>query len=243
MVAFVSDVYPDCADEACNRQRREAAEKDPVKVHVLTRLLYRHWDEWREDVRHHVFVADRRERRHARPHARRLRLAAAQHEDGAIAFSPDSKRLAFVSNREGNDNEAWTTNNDVWLVPVGRRRREKLTANPAADEQPAFTPDGKSIIVRAQRRPGFESDRWYLDVYDRATGAKRTVFETPDLSVERLHALPRRRTIFFTATSKGTDNLYRVPLAGGTPELVAKGGAIGVADRRRRRRSSSRSRR
>ncbi len=43
-------------------------------------------------------------------------------------------------------------------------------------------------IVRAQRRAGFESDRWYLDVYDRATGAKRTVFETPDLSVERFRA-------------------------------------------------------
>ena len=57
-LAFVSDVYPGCADEACNRKKREEAEKDPVKVHHLTRLLYRHWDEWREDVRHHVFVFD-----------------------------------------------------------------------------------------------------------------------------------------------------------------------------------------
>ena len=30
----------------------------------------------------------------------------------------------------------------------------------------------------------------------------------------------------FTATSKGADNLYRVPLAGGAPQLVAQGGAI-----------------
>ena len=33
----------------------------------------------------------------------------------------------------------------------------------------------------------------------------------------------------FTATSNGADNLYRVPLAGGTPQLVAQGGAISRA--------------
>ena len=56
LVAFVADVYPDCADDACNKARRAAADADPVKVHVLTRLLFRHWDEWREGIRHHVFV-------------------------------------------------------------------------------------------------------------------------------------------------------------------------------------------
>ena len=57
-VAFVSDVYPQCKDEECNRRTREAAEKDPVKVRVLTALPYRHWDEWRANIRHHIFVAD-----------------------------------------------------------------------------------------------------------------------------------------------------------------------------------------
>src|SRR2546425_5481023 len=31
-VAFVSDVYPPCADEDCNRAAREAIEHDPVKM-------------------------------------------------------------------------------------------------------------------------------------------------------------------------------------------------------------------
>ena len=57
-IAVVSDVYPDCADEACDKRPSEEAEKNPVKVHRLTRLLYRHWDEWRENVRHHIFVVD-----------------------------------------------------------------------------------------------------------------------------------------------------------------------------------------
>jgi Tol biopolymer transport system component len=38
-IAFVSDVHPECTDEACNRKKFEEAEANPVKVHRLTRLL------------------------------------------------------------------------------------------------------------------------------------------------------------------------------------------------------------
>jgi Tol biopolymer transport system component len=48
-VAFVSDVFPSCGDEACNKSRAEDAEKDPVKVRRLTELMFRHWSEWREE--------------------------------------------------------------------------------------------------------------------------------------------------------------------------------------------------
>jgi dipeptidyl aminopeptidase/acylaminoacyl peptidase len=152
-----------------------------------------------------------------------------QQEDAAVAFTSDGKEVVFVSNRDGIDKEAYSTNNDVWSVPVAGGTAKKLTPNPAADVQPVFTRDGKFMIVRAQRRPGWESDRWYLDVYDRATGAKRTVFETPDLSVSDFTVSPDGNTIVFTATSKGADNLYRVPVAGGAPQLVAPGGSISGA--------------
>ena len=225
-LAFVSDVYPECRDEACNAKRREEDAKNPVKVHRLTRLLYRHWDEWRDTQRHHVFVVPVAggDPRDLTPGD--FDSPPTQQEDAAIAFSADSREVLFVSNREGNDREAFTTNNDVWSVPVGGGAARKLTPNPAADVQPTVTKDGKYLIVRAQRRPGFESDRWYLDVYDRATGTKRTVFEAPDLSVSDFELTPNGSDILFTATSSGTDNLYRVPLAGGSPQLVAKGGSI-----------------
>jgi len=227
-VAFVSDVYPSCADEACNQRTRDAAEKDPVKVHTLSRLPYRHWDEWWETVRHHVFVAD-------------VATGAARdvtpgdfdspphnYEDAAITFSPDGKEIAFVSKRDAKDSEMWTTNHDVWTVSVTGGTAKKLTSgNPAADFQPTYTKDGKSIVVRSQRRAGFEADRWYLDVYDRASGAKRTLFESPDLSVDDFKFSPDGKTIWFTAAQNAAANLFTVPLAGGTPTLIAKGGAIG----------------
>lgn len=220
MLAFVSDV--------------KQGPETPANVHLLTRLLYRHWDEWRENVRHHVFVQPL-----SGGDARDLTPGdfdspPTQQEDGGITFTPDSKELVFVSNREGNDREAWTTNNDVWSVPVTGGTARKLTPNPAADMQPTFTRDGKYMIVRAQRRPGFESDRWYLDIYDRATGTKRTLFESPDLSVSDFKVAPDASAVAFIASSRGEDRLYRLPLDGGgasgAPQPVTKGGAVSAFD-------------
>ena len=227
-LAFVSDVYPECADDACNRKKSEEAEKNPVKVHHLTRLLYRHWDEWRENVRHHVFVADVATGAATDVTPGDFDSPPHLYEDGGIAFSPDGGEIAFVSNRDGNDAESWTTNKDVWTVPVAGGPATKLTAlNAAADFDPAYTPDGSAILVRAQRRAGFEADRWFLDVYDRKTKAKRTLFETPDLSVEEFCLSRDGKTVYFTADNEGRRDLFEVSLAGGTPRPLKKGGAIG----------------
>ena len=220
MLAFVSDV--------------KVGEDAPANVHVLTRLLYRHWDEWRENLRHHVFVvaAAGGEAKDVTPGD--FDSPPTQQEAAAITFTPDSKELVFVSNRDGNDKEAYTTNNDVWSVPVTGGAVKKLTNNPAADVQPVFSRDGKYMYVRAQRRPQFESDRWYIDVYDRATGARRTLFQSPDLSVSDFKVAPDGGAIAFTATNKGEDNLFRIPLDGGgasgPPQPITSGGSVSAFD-------------
>jgi dipeptidyl aminopeptidase/acylaminoacyl peptidase len=219
-LAFVSDV--------------KVGEDAPANVHVLTRLLYRHWDEWRENVRHHVFVVavNGGDAKDLTPGD--FDSPPTQQEDAAIAFTPDGRELVFVSNRDGNDKEAYTTNNDVWSVPVTGGTAKKLTSNPAADVQPVFSRDGKYMFVRAQRRPGFESDRWYVDVYDRATGAKRTLFESPDVSVNDFKVAPDGSAVAFIATNKGEDNLFRVQLdsggAVGPPQQITKGGSVSAFD-------------
>src|SRR5450631_3778834 len=115
-IAFVADVLPGCPDDACNKKKREEAEKDPVKVHRLTRLMYRHWDEWREGVRHHILVADLASGATTDVTPGDFDSPPNQYEEGGFAFSPDGREIAFVSNREGNDREAFTTNKDVWVV-------------------------------------------------------------------------------------------------------------------------------
>jgi len=219
-LAFVADV--------------KMAPAPPVAVHHMTRLFYRHWDEWRENVRHHVFVAPV-----AGGDAKDLTPGdfdspPTQQEDAAITFTPDGREVVFASNREGNDKETWTTNTDVWSVPVTGGTARKLTANPAADLQPVFSRDGKRMFVRAQRRPGFESDRWYIDVYDTSTWQKRTLFETPDLSVSDFKVAADGSAVAFIASNKAEDNLFRLALDGrgasGQPQQLTKGGSISAFD-------------
>src|SRR5437660_9545306 len=42
-IAFVSDVYPECLDDACNKRRADEKANNKVKAHVAEHLLYRHW--------------------------------------------------------------------------------------------------------------------------------------------------------------------------------------------------------
>ena len=55
-IVFVSAVYPDCKDDACNKKRDEELKKTKVKAKIFTRLFYRHWNAFTEFKRSHLFV-------------------------------------------------------------------------------------------------------------------------------------------------------------------------------------------
>src|SRR5437899_3024415 len=55
-IVFVSAVYPDCEDDACNKQRDDELKNSKVKAKIFTRLLYRHWNAYTEFKRSHLFV-------------------------------------------------------------------------------------------------------------------------------------------------------------------------------------------
>ena len=55
-IVFVSAVYPDCPDDACNKQRDDELKESKVKAKIFTRLFYRHWNAYTEFKRSHLFV-------------------------------------------------------------------------------------------------------------------------------------------------------------------------------------------
>lgn len=56
-VVFAADVHPDCgAEAACNTKAASAREANKIKAHLADSLLYRHWTEWKDDRRTHVFL-------------------------------------------------------------------------------------------------------------------------------------------------------------------------------------------
>jgi dipeptidyl aminopeptidase/acylaminoacyl peptidase len=118
------------------------------------------------------------------------------------AFSPDGREVCYTSNHDKNP--ADSTNNDLWIVPVSGGPAKNITAdNPASDSTPLYSPDGRYIAYRAQQRPGYESDRFRLMLYDRKTGEKKKF--TPDYRDTWIGTYvwsPDSRKIYFVDTDE-----------------------------------------
>jgi dipeptidyl aminopeptidase/acylaminoacyl peptidase len=176
-IVFVSNVYPECAGSllnatpeeaaACNAKKLEEAVKSPVKAQIFTRLLYRHWNAYREGKRNHLFVVavDGGTPRDLTPGDFDAPVFSLGGQDD-YAISPDGQELCYTSNHDKD--EATSTNNDLWIVPIAGGEAKNITAdNPASDSTPLYSPDGKYIAYRAQKRPGYESDQFRLMLFDR----------------------------------------------------------------------------
>lgn len=220
-LAFVSDVYPECTTDDCNRAKDEAADKNKVKAHLTERLLFRHWVEWRDLKRTHVFVVASKG-----GVARDLTLGDFDSPPYAVAgdvdysFSPDSKELAYLRNPDKI--EAISTNSDIYIVPTaGGPARNITLKNRGYDDTPVYTPDGKYIIYRSQATAGFEADRWRLMAYNRSTGTSVELLRGFDLGVDEVALSPDGNTIYFTAGDRGYENVYKVPVSGGQQQKVA----------------------
>ncbi len=228
-IAFVSSVYPDCRDDACNSSRDAAATKNPVKAHVAEKLLYRHWNAWSEGKRSHLFVvsADGGTARDLTPGADYDVPPFNLGEPEAIAFSPDSKELAFTANTDKD--EATSTNGDVFTVPVdGSSAPKRITTNPGDDWGPIYSPDGKWIAYRAQFQPGYESDRWRLMLYDRASGTISARTDDFDANVNTFAWSPDSQAIYFETEEKFEDPMYAVGVKPGSfPKPVFPTGSNG----------------
>ena len=52
---FTSDVFPDCADAACDEKKFKERAQSKTKARVAERLLFRHWDSWKDGTRTHIW--------------------------------------------------------------------------------------------------------------------------------------------------------------------------------------------
>lgn len=219
-IAFTSDVHSDCNNDDCNKKKDEDAEKNKVKAHITNRLLFRHWDEWRDVKRTHVFVVSAKGGT-----ARDLTpgdfdsppYAASSGVD--FAFSPDSREVAYLRNPDKV--EATSTNSDIYLVPLsGGASRNITVRNRGYDAGPIYTRDGKYIIYRSQATAGFEADRWRLMLFNRASAVSTELVRGFDLQVDDVAVSPDGNYVYFTAGHKGHATIYRVPITGGTAQQL-----------------------
>jgi dipeptidyl aminopeptidase/acylaminoacyl peptidase len=231
-ILFTSDVYPECDGAGldwANCNAKEETEHSKVKALIFDRLLYRHWNAYKAGKRSHIFVVEapallKPGQEWGTQHLPPRDLTPGDYDappfslggQDDYAFSPDGQEICYTSNHDKV--EATSTNNDLWIVPVnggaaGSVQAKNITAdNPASDSTPLYSPDGKYIAYRAQQRPGYESDRFRLMLYDRKTGEKKNLTEDFDAWVGSFVWTPNSRKIYLTAEHEGEAPIYGVRL-------------------------------
>jgi dipeptidyl aminopeptidase/acylaminoacyl peptidase len=174
-VAYASRVFPDCgADDAKNKAALAKLKESPIQAHLADELLYRHWTSFSGGRRSHIFVRELEGGKTVDVTPGDFESPAFSLGGEGFAFSPDGEELCFVSNRSAPSARAWTTNKDLFVVPVGGGEVRNLTAdNKAYDGHPAYSPDGRYIAFLRQDKPGYEADRFRLALYDRKSGQTR----------------------------------------------------------------------
>ena len=201
-LVFTSSVFPDCPDDACNKNRIDAEKNSKVKAHSYTTLLYRHWTEWQTKRRSHLFVVDV-------AGGAAKDLTPGDHDVPPFSLggpddytiSADSKEVCYSMNADPVP--ATSTNADLFVVPITGGESIKITSNPGADSSPQYSPDGRWLAYRSQARAGYESDRWRLLVLDRATGRVNVLTDSLDRYVESFTWSPDSNALFFTVEDRG----------------------------------------
>jgi len=230
---FAMPVLPGRTPSETAAQQAEPSRRK-ASGRLYDRLFVRHWDAWADGMRNHLFSLELAS-------GKLVDLQPAMDADtpsrpfgGSEEYtvSPDGRSVVFAARDVGRE-EAWSTNLDLYAVPIdGSRAPTKLTTNPATDTQPRFSPDGSTLAYLAMSRPGFESDRYRVVLRDWATGRERTIDLRADAS-ENADRSPRDiawaadgSELYATADHLGQRPLFAVAVASGTARILVGDGHV-----------------
>ncbi|UCE41322.1 MAG: S9 family peptidase [Candidatus Aminicenantes bacterium] len=132
---------------------------------------------------------------------------------GDFRWSPDSKRITYVSRPNTKVDESW--NSDIWVVDVEKRKPKLLFENPGPDSNPRWSPDGKTIAFASH--PQTSTSTWYskLHLIPAGGGGARVLLEKFDLNFSNPIWSPDGKTIFWSAGDRTTTNLFSVDVQSG----------------------------
>ena len=219
---------------------------------LITDMNYRHWDEYVETIPH-PFLADvtangigeGEDIMKGEPYESPVKPFGGIEQ---LAWSPDSKTIAYTSRKKTGVKYATSTDTDIYLYNIGTREtvnickpadyqapetdltksmkhqavnaEENLKNNPGYDTNPQFSPDGKYIAWQSMARDGYESDRNRLCVYNTNTGDKTYVTETLDTNVDAFCWGDDSNTLYFLSVWHGCENIYQTNLDGDVMQLT-----------------------
>ncbi|MDQ0782406.1 S9 family peptidase [Chryseobacterium sp. W4I1] len=196
---------------------------------VYTDLNHRHWDYYNEGKYNHVFVvnaADKTES--AKDLLEGKTWDSPQRPFGGaedFIWSPDSSQLLYVTKPKSGKEYSTSTNTDIFAYDLASGTTKNITeTNKGYDVNPKFSPDGKSLIWQSMARDGYEADKNDVKIMDWKSGKTTNLTAGWDESVSGdVFWSGDSKTIYFTAASKGTKQLFSLDPKAAKVQQITKG--------------------
>jgi dipeptidyl aminopeptidase/acylaminoacyl peptidase len=199
-----------------------------ANVRIINDLMYRHWNYWSDYSYSHVFVAsfdgsNVSGEKDIMDGQRFESPDAPYFDEGEIAWSTDSRFVAYSSKRLEGIDYARSTNTDIFLYNIEDGKETNITeGNLGYDKYPVFSPDGTKIAYQSMEEDGYESDLWRLFVYDISTGKKTWISKGWEFDIENVKWADNQ-TVYFTCSHLGTRQVFKESVNGGEVIAVTEG--------------------
>ena len=144
-------------------------------------------------------------------------ITSGPYDDSQAVWSPDGRRIAFVSNR--TDEPDRNRNSDIWIVSADNTDQGQtllqVTTNPGADASPAWSPDGKTLAYTTVIEPDLI---WYATRYLATVPAEGGEPRLLTASLDRNASSPRfaagGRSIYFLLEDSAERHLAQIDGSG-----------------------------
>lgn len=219
---------------------------------VITDMNYRHWDEYVESIPHPYLaevtsngIGEGTDIMKGEPYECPVKPFGGAEQ---LAWSTDSKTIAYTSRKKTGINYAISTDTDIYLYNIESKQtvnickpanykepeinmtksmknqavnsEENLRNNPGYDVNPKFSPNGQYVAWLSMARNGYESDRNRLCVYNLKTGEKTYTTESFDSNVDDFCWSADSKTLYFLGIWHGCENIYQTNLKGNVMQLT-----------------------
>ena len=205
------------------------------KARIYDDLMVRHWDYWDKGDYIHIFVADLStegvgEGKDIIGEKSAWDAPLAPYFDHAeIAWSPDSKQLAYTCKPLTGVEYAVSTDSDIYVYDLASGETKNICKGNADfamvgyDKYPVWSPSGAKIAFCSQERPGNEADKSRLFIYDVASG--KVEYITADFDYNAANVVwADADTIYFIAPIEATHQICRVKADGESAvEVITSG--------------------
>jgi Tol biopolymer transport system component len=128
--------------------------------------------------------------------------------DSGLSWSPDSKKIAFASDRDGNF--------EIYVVDIDGKGLTRLTNDASTDGQPVWSPNGKQLVFKSQRT-GFQ------EIYTmNADGSNLNRLTNNQQTATNPVWSPDGASIFYTSNQDGNVEIYRMSSDGSNQVNLTK---------------------